>query len=84
MKIEVIWAQNSKSGISRATSTYGDEAVLLSNRKIGERYRLMIGVQSEQSWPAVAPAAPIRRTRRRQAISQMIKNEIRSLHQGLR
>ena len=93
MKIEVIWAQNSKSGISRATSTYGDEAVLLSNRKIGERYRLMIGVPEASSpAPAVAPAAasinrvkptPVRESVDYQAISQMIKNEIRSLHQEL-
>lgn len=92
MKIEVIWAQSPKSGISRATSVYGDDAVLLSNKKIGQRYRLMIGVSETKSnssagqTPQLVNSVKPTQVRERidyQAISQMIKDEIKSLRKEM-
>ena len=55
MKIEVIWAQNSKSGMATATSKYGDEVILLSNRRIGSRSRLLVGTNPKKQETTLLP-----------------------------
>ena len=88
MKIEVIWAQSIKYGISKATSLYGEDAVLLSHSKIGKKYRLIIGVSkaavknpSKCTSNFIASMKPtqVREKVDYEVISRMIKKELESL-----
>lgn len=96
MKIEVIWAQNSKSGMATATSKYGDEVILLSNRKIGSRSRLLVGIdpkKQETTLPAsketkqhrqTLELKPIRDAGDYQLITNLIKTELELFKKDIR
>ena len=49
MKMDVIWAQSPKIGIGHAVTRFGDDSLLLSSKKIGRRYRLIIGTDQDKN-----------------------------------
>ena len=96
MKIDVIWAQNSKSGMATATSKYGDEVILLSNRRIGSRSRLIVGIDVKEREPTLPASAETNQHRQSlapkrirdaedyQLISNLIKTELELFKKDIR
>jgi flagellar biosynthesis GTPase FlhF len=88
MRIEVIWAPNSRAGMTSAIAQYGENVVLLSNRKIGSRSRLLVGLDSKiqatdtlelrdiKSVNHVVPPTMVREAKDYELITNLVKNEL--------
>lgn len=88
MRIEVIWAPNSRAGMTSAIAQYGENVVLLSNRKIGSRSRLLVGLDSKiqatdtlelrdiKSVNHVVPPTIVREAKDYELITNLVKNEL--------
>ena len=91
MKMDVIWARSPKIRIGHAVSRFGDDSLLLSSKKIGQRYRLIIGTDQEikekrNPKPLLSEpvkSAPEREKMDYQKISFLIKKEIEHLRKEL-
>ncbi len=91
MKMDVIWAQSPKIGIGHAVSKFGDDSLLLSSKKIGQRYRLIIGTDQDKREKEDTTAritesiksTPEREKMDYKTISFLIKKEIEHLRKEL-
>lgn len=91
MKMDVIWAQSPKIGIGHAISKFGDDSLLLSSKKIGRRYRLIIGTDQDKREKKSSTAlltksvtpTPEREKVDYQQISSLIRKEIEHLRKEL-
>ena len=91
MKMDVIWAQSPKIGIGHAVTKFGDDSLLLSSKKIGRRYRLIIGTDQDKREEKVSPAkitdsvtsAPERDKMDYQTIATLVKKEVEHLRKEL-
>ena len=85
MKIEVIWARNQSAGMAAAVKSFGDKAVLFSCQEIGNKSRLLVGVDTKdvrETSKILSPNSSIRtvQTQRQPEdylqISNLIKEEL--------
>ncbi|MBH74108.1 MAG: hypothetical protein CMM57_10750 [Rhodospirillaceae bacterium] len=91
MKMDVIWAKSPKIGIGHAVAKFGDDSLLLSSKKIGRRYRLIIGTdqdkRKEEDSAAkvtdVVTSAPERDKMDYQTIATLVKKEVEHLRKEL-
>ena len=91
MKMDVIWAQSPKIGIGHAVTKFGDDSLLLSSKKIGRRYRLIIGTDHDKrkekdstaKIPDSVTSAPERDKMDYQTIATLVKKEVDHLRKEL-
>ena len=91
MKMDVIWAQSPKIGIGHAVANFGEDSLLLSSKKIGRRYRLIIGTDQEEKKgksssvqvPDSVTTTPDREKMDYQMIASLVRKEIEHLRKEL-
>ena len=91
MRMDIIWAQTPKIGIGHAVANFGEDSLLLSSKKIGRRYRLIIGTDqnnkgaksSSAQVPDSAASTPERERMDYQMIASLIRKEIEHLRKEL-
>ena len=91
MKMDVIWARSPKIGIGHAVANFGEDSLLLSSKKIGRRYRLIIGTDqyekkaksSSVQVPDTVTLTPDREKMDYQMIASLIRKEIEHLRKEL-
>ena len=91
MKMDVIWARSPKIGIGHAVSNFGEDSLLLSSKKIGQRYRLIIGTDQDKKKAAsssVQVPDSVTSTRDKektdyQMITSLVRKEIEHLRKEL-
>ena len=91
MKMDVIWARSPKIGIGHAVSNFGEDSLLLSSKKIGQRYRLIIGTDQDKKKaasssvqvPDSVTSTPDKEKTDYQMITSLVRKEIEHLRKRL-
>ena len=91
MKMDVIWARSPKIGIGHAVANFGGDSLLLSSKKIGRRYRLIIGTDRDEKKEKSSTvqvndtftSTPDREKMDYQMIASLVRKEIEHLRKEL-